>query len=203
MKLVTFSIDRKRNLIIHFPILVQPYRQPPLILYHLETVPVPVIDKNTKADTYTQLQITKPYIALHTETYINTRQQYLVTCKKMGYEFYCKELFAVRHKSRYSCKSAIFFDLGKEIIKQNYEFRFYYNQTNVVPTVLNGGNEIILANWLDDNHIICTINNDTPIKILSHPYVLVNRGVLCNSGIKAENNFPLESLAACHDAILI
>ena len=42
-KLVTFGIDRKRNLIIQFPIFVQPYTQQPLILYQLEMVPVPVI----------------------------------------------------------------------------------------------------------------------------------------------------------------
>ena len=28
----------------------------------------------------------------------------------------------------------------------------------------------------------------------------MNRSVLCNCGIKAEKNIPLESLAACHDA---
>ena len=55
MKLVTFGIDRKRNLIIQFPIFMQPYAQQPLILYQLETVPVPIIDKNTKADSYTEL----------------------------------------------------------------------------------------------------------------------------------------------------
>ena len=71
MKLVTFGIDRKRNLIIQFPIFVQPYIQQPLILYQLETVPVPIVDKNTKADSYTQLQINKPYLALNTEMYIN------------------------------------------------------------------------------------------------------------------------------------
>ena len=107
--------------------------------------------------------------------------------------------FLVRHKSRSSCKSAIYFDLDKEIIKQNCEFKFYYNKRDVTPTVLNGGNEIILANWPDVKHIICTINNDILIKIPSHPYVLVNRSVLCNCGIKAENNFLLESLATYHD----
>ena len=50
-KLVTFGIDRKRNLAIQFPIFVEPYTQQLLILYQLETVPVPVIDKNTKANT--------------------------------------------------------------------------------------------------------------------------------------------------------
>ena len=91
------------------------------------------------------------------------------------------------------------FDLDKEIIKHNCEFNFYYSKSDVTPTVLDRGNEIILANWPDDKHIICTINNDIPIKILSHLYVLVNRSVLCNCGIGAENNFLLESLAACHD----
>ena len=42
MKLVTFGIDRKRNLIIQFPIFVQPYTQQPLILYQLEMVLVPI-----------------------------------------------------------------------------------------------------------------------------------------------------------------
>ena len=31
--------------------------------------------------------------------------------------------------------------------------------------LLDGGSEIILANWPSDKHIICNINNDIPIKI--------------------------------------
>ena len=62
---------------------------------------------------------------------------------------------------------------------------------------MDGGNDIILANWPNNKHIICTTNNDIPVKILSHPYVLVNRSVLCNCGIEADNHYLLESLAAC------
>ena len=65
--------------------------------------------------------------------------------------------------------------------------------------VLDRGNEIILANWLDDKHIICNVNNIIPVKIPSHPYMLINRSILCNCRKEAENNFLLESLAACHD----
>ena len=79
-------------------------------------------------------------------------------------------------------------------------FIFHYNKSDITLTVLNGGNEIILANWPNDKHIICTINNDIPIKIPSHPYVLVNQSLLCNCRIEAENNFLLESLATCHDS---
>ena len=93
----------------------------------------------------------------------------------------------------------IYFDLDLEIIKENCKFDLYYNKTNITPTVLDGGNKIILANWPNDMHIICNINNNIPIRIPSHPYVLVNISVLHNCGIKAENHFLLESLIACHD----
>ena len=66
--------------------------------------------------------------------------------------------------------------------------------------MLDGGNEIILANWPTDKHIICSINNDILLEIPSHPYVSVNRSVLCNCRIEAENNYLLKSLAACHDS---
>ena len=90
--------------------------------------------------------------------------------------------------------------MDTDIIKQNCDFIiFYYNKSDITQIVLDGGNEIILANWLNNKHIICSINNDIPIEIPSHPYVLVNRSVLCNCRIEAENNFLLESLAACHD----
>ena len=80
------------------------------------------------------------------------------------------------------------------------QFLCYFNKSDITPTVLDGGNEIILANWPTNKHIICYINNDIQIEIPSHPYILVNRSVLCNCRIEAENNYLLKSLAACHDS---
>ena len=60
MKLVTFGIDNEKNLIIQFPEFVQPYTQTGLTLYQIETVSVPILDVNNKAQSYTQLQIEKP-----------------------------------------------------------------------------------------------------------------------------------------------
>ena len=175
--------------------------QKPLILYQLETVPVPILDQNTKAQSYTHLRIKKPHIALNSETYISLRQQELRSCKKIGYEFYCKELFIVKHKSSYSCESAIYFNLTTGIIKDNCDFDFYFNKTDVTPTVLDRGDEIVLVNWPNDKHIIFNINNDIPIRIPSHPYVLVNRSVLCNYRIEADNHHLLESIATCDNKI--
>ena len=147
-----------------------------------------------------EILVKKPYIAINLETYINIHWQEFVTCKGISCEFYSEELFVVRHKSIHSCESAIYFDLDTDIIKKNCDFIFYYNKSDIAPTVLDGSNEIILANWPNDKHIICTINNDLLIEIPSHPYVLVNRSILCNCRIEAGNNFLLESLAACYDS---
>ena len=123
-----FGINKDKNLIIQFPVFAQPYTQQPLILYQLERVPVPIINKNTQVQSYTHLQIQKPYIALNSETYISIRQQELRTCKRIGYDFYCEELFVVKHKSKYSCESKISFNLEAETIKENCKFRILLQQ---------------------------------------------------------------------------
>ena len=167
------------------------------VTYQLKTVPVPIVDKNEQAQSYSQLQTKKPYIALNSETYISERIQELEMCKQIGYEFYCEELFVVKHRTQHSCKSPIYFDLGADIIKDNCEFQYYFSETDVKPSVLDGRHKMILANWPNTKYVICNDNHNFPVKIPSHPCVLLKRSVLCNCAIEAENNFLLESIAAC------
>ena len=108
----------------------------------------------------------------------------------------------VKPKSRYSCKSVIYFDLGLDSYQMKTVSLHFTTIKQMSPsTVLDGGNEIILV------QIGQTINKLSampityiPVKIPSHHYMLVNRSVLCNCGIKVENNFLLESLAVCLDS---
>ena len=75
MQLATFGTDRDMNLVIQFPVFIQPFIQKPLILYQLETVPI--LDTNTEVPSYTHLQASKPYLSLNTETYISLTHQEL------------------------------------------------------------------------------------------------------------------------------
>ena len=147
MKLVMFGIDQDRNLIIQFLVFIQPYTQKPLTLYQIEIIQVPILDMNKKADSYTWIRIDKPYIALNLDTYISICSEELRTCKRIGYEYYCEELFVVKSKSKYRCASALYFKLDKQTIKENCIFHYYYNETDVQPSILDGGQEIVLANW--------------------------------------------------------
>ena len=52
MELVTFSVDRvvTHSLIVTFPVFMKDFKQPPLSFFEIETVPVPIPDKNRQAD---------------------------------------------------------------------------------------------------------------------------------------------------------
>ena len=153
MHLVTLNIHREMNLVIQFPVFIQPCIQKPLTPYQLETVPVPILDTNKDAQSYTLLHVNKPYIALNSETYISLTQQELRSCKKIGDEFYCNELFIVKHKSSYSCDRAIYFNLSTGIIKSNCNFDFYYNKTDVTSIAMN--------------YLLLNINPATAVTVLS------------------------------------
>ena len=49
-------------------------------------------------------------------------------CKRIGYEYYYEELFVMNSKSKYSCTSALYFQLDKQTIKDNCIFDYYYNK---------------------------------------------------------------------------
>ena len=100
-----------------------------------------------------------------------------------------QKFFVVKHKSKYSCESVIYSNLGSDSIKENCNFAYYFNKTDIQPTVPDGKYEIILAYWPYDKHIVCNVNNDCPVKIPSYPYLLVNRSVLCNCGMEVQTIF--------------
>ena len=103
----------------------------------------------------------------------------------------------VKSKSKYSCASALYFELDKQMVKENCIFDYYFNKTDVKPSILDGGHEIVLVNWPSFKRIVCSMHNNIPLEIPSHPYVLLNSTVLCNCIIEAENNFLSESIVAC------
>ena len=103
----------------------------------------------------------------------------------------------VKSKHRYSCASAVYFNSNHNI-KENCDLYYYHNGSDVTSSLLDGGRQTILAKP-NYKRIICTYNNNIPVNIPSHPYVLLDRNVLCNCDIEAESNFLLESLAACRE----
>ena len=60
-------------MIISFLFFVKDFRQPSLKLYEVDMVAVPVPDRNKKANSYTKVQIQKPYLAAGDDYYIQLK----------------------------------------------------------------------------------------------------------------------------------
>ena len=68
-----------------------------------------------------------------------------------------------------------------------------------MPSVLDGGPQILLANILTPKRLICTyVHMACPVP--SHDYVLVNRSMLCNCHMESGLTYLLKSIAFCDTA---
>ena len=83
-KMVTFAVDQQtHSLIVVFPAFIKDYKQPPLALFEIESVPILNKDRNKLADSYSQVAIEKPYIAAGKDYYIQLCMTELVMCKNI------------------------------------------------------------------------------------------------------------------------
>ena len=198
MKMVTFSVDQQaHSLIVTFPAFIKNYKQPPLSLHEVETVPVPIIDKNVKANSYSQVRIEKSYIAAGTDYYIQLRISELLMCKSIRHIYYYEELFVIKHKSRHSCVSAIFYNLGPATITKNCKFDYYYN-TTVPPVILDGGRDVLLANFHGPRSLKCSSVNGGLAKLApENTYAVVNREFLCDCQLDLKHASVLRQLSSC------
>ena len=199
MELVTFSIDRiTHSLVVTFPVFIKDYKQPPLSLFEIETVPVPIPDRNKQADSYSQVRIQKDYIAAGMDCYIQIRMTEMLMCKSIGYIYYCEELFVVKHKSKHSCASAIFYELGPPQVIKNCKFEYMYNET-VPPVILDGGKDILLANFQGPRSLKRTsVNGGLAKPAPEHTYAVVDREFLCDCQLDLEHASVLRQLSSCN-----
>ena len=199
MKMVTFGVNDGEELVVAFPVFVQDHTRESMTLYELETVKVPITDTNLAANSYTEVKTSKPYIAFNNDYYIQLCIPELCLYKQIWHSYYCEELFLVKHKSKHSCESGIYYNLSKEVINEYCSFKYFYN-TTVMPSDLDGGPKILLANILTPKRLICTYASDMAHPVPSHDYVLVNRSILCNCHMESSLIYLLKSIAFCETA---
>ena len=167
-------------------------------LFEIETVTVPIPDRNKHADSYSQVRIQKDYIAAGMDYYIQIRMTEMLMCKSIGYIYYCEELFVVKHKSEHSCASAIFYELGPSQVIKNCKFDYMYNET-VPPVILDGGKDILLANFQGPRSLKCTsVNGGLAKPAPEHTYAVVDREFLCDCQLDLEHASVLRQLSSCN-----
>ena len=200
MKLVTFGTDNDGALIVSFPIFIRPIHSKPLTLYEIETVDVPVIDSNEELNSYTRVKMTKPYLAANRYHYIQLQMQELNMCKLIQRDFFCEELFMVKQNYMHTCESLLFYNRDVNQIPQVCEFELALNKS-VIPSVLDAGHEIVLANLDLDKRLSC--QKRVQIKLPKSPYLLTNRSILCACSIESKGSFLSPDIGACSNVTSI
>ena len=118
-------------------------------------------------------------------------------CKNIRYIYYCEELFVIKHKSRQSCMSTIFYNRHPETVTKNCKFDNYYNIT-VPPVIIDGGSDVLLANFHGPRSLKCSSANGGLAKPApEHTYAVVNREFLCDCQLDMEHASVLQQLSSC------
>ena len=80
------------DLLLQLPILIKLKVQVPMLLFSIETVPVPLDAETYTGDKreYTQIMPETEYIALIDNNYIPLTQAQISLCAKIGYMYYCE-----------------------------------------------------------------------------------------------------------------
>ena len=116
----------------------------PKTLYEIEMVKVPIPDKNTEADSYSEVKYSKPYLAINEDYYIKLRIQELQMCKQIRHTYYCEELFLIKHKTKHSCESAIFYNLTADVVYSACQFDYLLQHHSYHPVSLM---EVQISSW--------------------------------------------------------
>ena len=132
-----------------------------------------------------------------TEYYIELRMTEMIMCRSIRFTYYCEELFVVKHKSAHGCSSTIFYDMGAERVTEVCEFKYMYNAT-VAPTILDGGKELLLANFHSPRSLKCDTKDRGLAKPApEHTYAVVNREFLCDCQLDLEYASILKQISTC------
>ena len=143
MKLTMFGLDSDGSMVVAFPVFVKDHASEPKTLYEIEMVKVPIPNKNTEADSYSEVKYSKPCLAINEDYYIQLRIQELQMFKQIRHTYYCEELFLIKHKTKHSCESAIFYNLTADVVYSVCQFDYFYN-TTVTPISLM---EVQTSSW--------------------------------------------------------
>ena len=85
----------------------------------------------------------------------------------------------------------------RDVILENCKFNYFYN-TTVLPSVLDGGSHILLANMLNPKRLICSYDQGLAKPLPTSSYALVSRDILCYCHLQIGLTYILKSIASCN-----
>ena len=185
------------DLLLQLPILIKLKVKIPMLLFSIETVPVP-LDAETylgEKREYTQIILETEYIDLTDNNYVPLTQAQISLCAKIGCTYYCEYAHLLKKCTEYTCMPAIYYDQESEIKA---------NQCKTIVTFDNTPESKIL----DASNILLNLQNPWTIackdisrvfEIEYSTYHILNRSELCECSLTAGNYLLSQTDTDCGD----
>ena len=144
LALFTNTID---DLLLQLLILIKLKVQVPMLLFSIETVPVPLDADTYIGDKreYTQIISETKYIALTDNNYVPLTQAQTSLCTKIGYMYYCEYAHLLKKCTEHTCMSTIYYDQESKIKANQCKTIVTFDNTPE-SKILDTGNILILSN---------------------------------------------------------
>jgi hypothetical protein len=190
-------------LLINIPILIKPIQQKALSLYNIRTVPVPFhirhehdTDPTQNQNSYTWYKPTHEVLGMSDTNFISLALNQLDTCMHIGTGYFCEGLMLMKQRDTHTCESAIFWDMPAELVRQKCTFT-YYQHLVPEPTILDAGNEILLAGLPLPWKFLCHHDQEIPKTLTGAKYAIIAKKDLCLCSISAGDYFLQENIITC------
>ena len=195
---------------VQIPVFFTARNQPPLNLYRIHTVPVP-LDKDTydgKESKYTTIELEYPYLATNGEEYMDITQPTLDTCEVYHMDYLCENIHLTTDIQELTCAVSLYLDTTESqrwtpaqittLIKQKCNIT-YHERLYPTPTTLQTQDEILLANFRTYNwQLLCDEISDRPRRFDGALYTIVNLDDLCTCAITTPlGRYLYESMRSC------
>ena len=126
------------DVILQISLFTHSYLEEPCQSFELKSVYIPYsLNPGTDSETYTKLKLTKKYIALGSATYALLDRSDLDKYFVLENKYLCTNSFLVQQSADHTCKSAIYFNMLPEIMKNSYTFKTFI----LSATTRNFGNQ--------------------------------------------------------------
>ena len=172
----TNTID---DLLLQLPILIKLKVQVPMLLFSIETAPVP-LDAETylgEKREYTQIIPETELIALTENNYIPLTQAQISLCAKIGYMYYCEYAHLLKKCTEHTCMSAIYYDQGSDVKAKQCKTIVTFD-TTLESKILDAGDLLILSNLQKPWTFACK-DISRVFEIKYSTYHILNRSELC------------------------
>ena len=101
----------------------------------------------------------------------------------------------VKHTHHHTCESALFCNRLVDLIASQCPFQFYHNRS-VIPSVLDGGSQLVLANVKVGHSPTCDPQHLHTLP--TSTYTLTSRVILCNCTLQSDLAYLPSDLGACN-----